>query len=148
MILITDDEFAEIRGVIQDVTDTFHQKPIVYLLKGNSLDINNEDREDEDKTPFNINGLVVWAKTDTDAKVIKNTNGNIDLGEGYVNFNYDDCDVAGLISDLNFIGDAAKDLIQFDGVTYRILAIVPIGQFPLKNSIVRIIFEKIIQGGR
>lgn len=147
MILIDDATFAEIRAVIHDVTDTFHQKVITYIIKGNSLDINNEDRDDEDLTRYDVNGLVVWAKTDTDAKVMKMAGGNLDLGEGYVNFNYDDCDIAGLISNLRFIGDAEKDLIEFDGVKYRILAIVPIGQFPLKNSLVRIIFEKILQNG-
>lgn len=146
-ILISDDEFAEIRAVIQDVTDTFHQKTINYLMRGDSLDLHNEDRTDESFTSYALPGLVVWEKTSDDAKVKESSKGNLDTAEGYVNFNYDDCDAADLISDLKFIGSADEDLIEFDSVRYKILAIVPIGQFPTKNSIVRIIFRKLIKNG-
>lgn len=145
--LITPGEFTEIRSVIQDVTDTFHQKTITYILKGESLDIHGEDRNDQDKTEYDIPGLVVWEKTSDDAKVKKDSSGNTDLTQGYVNFNFDDCDAAGLISSLKFIGDKTRDLVKFDSVTYRIIGIVQIGQFPTKDSIVRVIFERIIPNG-
>lgn len=144
---ITDPEFAEIRGIIQNVTDTFHQKPIVYIIKGESLDINNEDRTDHAETRYNLMGLVVWGTTERDAEVKQSGLGNLDISKGYVNFNYDDCQAVGLISNHQFIGQEEKDYLEFDNTRYRIIGIPPAGQLKDTNSIIKVLFQKIIHGG-
>lgn len=145
--LITPEEFAEIRSVVQDVTDTFHKKSITYLLRGESLDINNEDRTDQTLTPYVIMGLVVWSTTTGEGRVEESREGNLDLTEGYVNFNYDDCDLVGLISGFRFIGMPDQDLIEFDGIRYKVIGIPPLGQFPEKNSLIKVNFRKLTRDG-
>lgn len=139
MDLLSAAERLEIFAAIHDVTDTFCQLPIAYELRGDSLDWANEDRNDEEVTIYNLMGLIVYS----DKKIDLKQYGVQDLGDGYVLFNWEDLQAAGLINGDNFpIMDPARDYMTAQGVRLRALAVPPLGQLGIRQAVVKVFFMK------
>lgn len=145
--LLTDDEFAEIRETIHDVTDTFLRLPVIWKKDKNTAtrmmrDIDHERQYDD----INLQGLVVWEDKGNKAILAKSLNGAVDLADGYVLFNYDDAQAAGVVTlTHNQIVNPAKDYLVFDNEKHEILGLNMLGQLKDKNCLLKVHFKKNIR---
>ncbi len=127
---------AQIRAALQDVTDTFMKTPVVYQLKGESLDRFNEDRLDEGVTTFNFNALVEYPATDGD-KVKQFTEGALSTAEVQLTMNLDDLKLINFVNSSNIcIGNDAKDYFTVNNQLYRVAFIGYDGPLDSKNILV------------
>lgn len=147
--LLTDQDFLEIRTVIDDVIDTFMQLPIVYKQEINTLDRFNEDRDD--KRTFQdhaLTALVVWEKESADAQVTLTREGAVDLSDGYVMFGYDYLLEKNLIdADGNQVFKPELDRIVIREIEYEIIGANQIGQWKDTDCLVKVHIKKQLQDG-
>ena len=142
MSLLSSGQKADIRAAIKSVTDTFMVTPVVYHLKGESIDRFNEDRTDQANTDYNINGLVEYMQQDSD-KVKEMSNGAISHAEVVVTCNLADLKTLGLVNSSNLcIGNDTKDYFTTNGETYKLELIKYDGPLDHQNVLVMIFGNK------
>lgn len=145
MGLISPAQQAKIKQAIESVTDTFMQKPLIYRKYGESLDRFNENRRNNQKlTEYNILGLVVWGSLEGDKTAMDSLGrGGVDMSDGYIAFHVKDLLAVGLVDVLrNFVGKSNSDYIIDQGIEHRIIGHSLKGQFISENLIVKIYIQK------
>lgn len=145
--LISDDEFAEIRSVAKDLTDTFAQLDATYHKVSRKKDILHEKRSDKfDESDVAIKVLEVWESTGEKAQQrTPSKSGRIALDEGYCLVNYEDMVTAGLALNNQWTGDQVNDKITISGTKYDIIGINPIGQLKDQMVLFKIHIKKRIE---
>lgn len=140
--LLSDTDILEIRDAIKQTTDTFLRLPIIYHLREKNFDRLNPDLA-LSKTDFELSALQVYDKTSDTALVDKKTQGKIDLSEGYLLFNFEDLDTAGLIdSEGRFKGKATQDEFTAQGTLFEISGADALGQLDEKFSLLKLWFKR------
>ncbi len=140
--LLSPAQRAQIRLALKDVTDTFMKTPVVYSMKGESLDRFNEDRTDEGSTTFNFNALVEYPTEDSD-KIQKFSEGALDTAEIMLTMNLEDLKAINFVNSSNIcIGNDTKDYFTVNGEVYRVCLICYDGPLDQKNILVVIFGNK------
>jgi len=138
--LISSQEFADIRDVLNDTMYTFLKLDVVYMLDTNS--VTRWMRDIATQRVFvnkNMKGLVVWGQKETDQKEI----GAYDFGDGYVLLRYDDCVAVGIIdADKNLTVTVPQDKIKFNQLEYYVTCVVKVGQLESTDVLVKVFFRK------
>jgi len=141
--LITDAEFAEIREVINDVSETFLQKTITYQLKVQSLSRMNRDRNDIGSyTDVSLSVLVVWEQSEV---AIDRTTGSMDLSDGYALVNWDDLEATILMTTGTLNTDIGADKLIVDGGVMEIIGIEKLGQLKDTFAVLKVYFKKTLK---
>ena len=143
-ILISDDEFNDIRASIRDVTDTFLRKVIVYkhkTVKSNRamMDINKKAFYDD----YNINTLIVMNDGTRGGSEFEFTiNGAVDRAEGYALLNFDELQEQNLVDVMeNFVPGAMNDFVFFNDEMKEVIAVVRKGQLKDKDCVIKVYFK-------
>lgn len=143
-ILISDDEFNEIRSAIRDVTDTFLRKVIVYkhkTVRANRamMDVNKASGFDD----YNINTLIVWNDGSRDGSEFEFTiNGALNRAEGYALLSFDEMQEQNLIDVMeNFVPGAMNDFVFFNDEMKEVIAVVRKGQLKDKDCVIKVYFK-------
>lgn len=142
--LISDSEFAEIRGVLNDVQDTFYGVLVSYKRDVNTITRWQKDVEETRKyESIELNALVVWSTSDADAELVRSVLGADDRNVGYCNVKYDQCLELGIINaDKNIIATPAEDQIEINKKVYPVLGLIKLGQLWDTEVVVKILFRK------
>lgn len=141
MSLLSSGQRRQIRDVIKQVTDTFMVTDIQYHFAAESLDLFNEDRNDQVFNTVNLKGLV--EHNIEDDKIIEKLQGSRDNNIIQVTFNLEDLEVLSLItSDYKFVGNATTDYFTMKGELYKILDLRYDGPLDSKDVLVVLEGEK------
>lgn len=142
--LISQDEFTEIRTVLNDVQETFYGTQIIYKKDKNTVTRFQRDIEEKRTyVEYNLDVLVVWNATGNSAEIVRNTIGASDENVGYCNVAYDEMLAKGLIdANKNLITKPAEDKLIINNKEYPILALVKLGQLWNTEVVVKILFRK------
>ena len=145
---LTDEDFAEIRSAIQDVTDTFLRLPITFKkLTGHLSRFSGDRKKTKTTSDIVVNGLIVWGGGgSSDGQFEIDETGKRDLDEGYILFNFDDMETAGLTDNENVIVMEGDTIIARD-INYKITGVEPLGQLKDKDCVVKIYIKKLTQDG-
>lgn len=142
MTLLSSGQIADIRTAVKSVTDTFFVTPVVYHLKGDSIERFNEDRADQANTDYNINALVEYPQQDSD-KVKEMSAGAISKADVVLSLNLADMKTAGLVNSSNLcIGNESKDYFTTNGETYKVELIKYDGPLSQQNVLLLIFGNK------
>jgi len=134
--LLTDSDFAQIRTAVNDISESFLQKTVVYKRKIESLDRMNRDLNVKGSfSDVNLDVLVVWEQTEV---VTDRTTGTMDLSDGYILVNYDAIAATSLMISVKLITNVAIDKIVLDGSEMRLIGIETLGQ--LKDTFTMVKF--------
>lgn len=134
--LLTDSDFAQIRTAVNDISESFLQKTVVYKRKIESLDRMNRDLNVKGSfSDVNLDVLVVWEQTEV---VTDRTTGTMDLSDGYILVNYDAIAATSLMISGKLITNVAIDKIVLDGSEMRLIGIETLGQ--LKDTFTMVKF--------
>lgn len=135
-------EIAEIRSVIQEVTDSFFVTPVAYYLSNTKLSRFNEDNDNSSYIRYYIKGLVEY----TGGSVQFSQQGAIDKGNVKITFNTEDLIKVGLFDVVNFetIMSSEKDYMEVNGGRYKVKDVSLDGPIDRKNVLVIVIGENLI----
>lgn len=150
MGLISPAQQAKIKLAIESVTDTFMQKSITYRKYGESLDMFNENRRNNQQfTEYTVLGLVVWGSLEGDKTAMDSLGrGGVDMSDGYIAFHVKDLLAVGLVDVMrNFVGEANADYVVDQGIEHRVIGHSLKGQFIDENLIVKIYIQKKMKNG-
>lgn len=144
--LISDEEFAEIRGDINDVIFTFTRNSVIQY----SMDKNTTTRFQKDITDarkyntVNLNGLVVWDKAGADALAIPVDNkGAQDFNRGYILFAFDDCLAVGMVNAENKVTTKyPADKVVANGEELTVEGINVVGQLNGTMCLVKVHIQR------
>lgn len=143
--MFTPAQIAQFRKAIKDTTDLFFGLNATYHLYGESTDTFEEDNTQRQVTNYTVPCLKVYEDTE-DGQVEIKKEGLYDMSEGYILFNFQDCETVGLI-DVNgrFIGNPNLDEVTVMAIKFQIIGINLLGQWVDKNSLVKIQVRKQIR---
>jgi hypothetical protein len=104
----------------------------------------NESKEGStSNTDINIIGLIVYAKTGTNAENSRMESGSVDLSTGYAMFNWNDLNTAGLIDgDNNPTFNSNVDEMEFMGYTFKMTGQELVGPFEDRFALVKVHFKR------
>lgn len=153
---LTDADFQEIRGAINDAVETFAQKTVYYSLSpAETLSRFGRDKQNADnKTDYTLLALVVWDAPDAELQV--DELGKFDFSMGYVLFSWDYLDTEGLIvntvngdgiTEAKPIFRAEKDKIKIDGESLEVMGVVVQGQLKDRECVVKVFFKRGLKNG-
>jgi len=146
--LLTDEIFATVRGVINDVCETFLQKPAV--LKKMQPVISRFKRDNDQTANFTDYDLPVLSVIDKNSNLIRSKTGLEVTPEFYLLVNFDVLDSLGLVSttdpDQKVNINPASDYIIIDETRYNIIGNIDlIGQWKDRYCVAKIFCKKPIQ---
>lgn len=151
MGFLDDEDFEEIRQIINETVETFAQKPIKYnlsveySLQRMGRDLNNANLPAE----YDLLGLVVWEAKDSEIEIEEL--GKYDFSMGFVLFSWDYLASEGLIVETGGyvipITEPEKDTIIIDGKTVEVMGVWTGGQLKDTDSIVKIFFKRNLPNG-
>lgn len=151
MGLISNSNRLKIKTAIKSVTDTFFQKPIIYIRRTTSTDEFQENRSPQEEQRYN---LLAFVKFNAGPGGIgpdpthPDGGGSYDNNDGYVLFHIEDLRAVGMIDEQNnFIGSSLADLVIYQETTLIITGSVSIAQFIDENLLVRMAFKKRVSDG-
>lgn len=141
--LVTGAEFAEFRGAINDVVDTFHNFTITHIGAGGEFDRWSEENEQE-KTETDLRCLVEFKSESEDVETKRMQTGAIDIQQLEVSFGIDYLDSVGMMdaTTKEAAFDRAKDYFRYEGVLYRLIGMVADGPIDDKNALIIITLDK------
>ncbi len=138
--LISDSEFAEIRTVINDVSETFLQKTVTYKLKTVSMDRMNRDRNEKGSfQDVNLDVLVVWDETEVETD---RTNGVMDLSDGYLLVNWDYLETTPLLDSGVLKTNIGADRVIVDDKELILIGIEKLGQLKDTFTVLKFYIKK------
>ena len=133
MDLVSQADWDAFNGAMKDIEDTFFDTPIVLtILDKNTIKpqlFNEGDKLDRlANVAYNFNALVVYKKLDDDSEFDRKAEGAMDQTEGYILLNYETLRAAGLINADEYpTFDGTDDILQVNGIEFRIIGVNPLG---------------------
>ena len=143
---LTDSDFAEIRGAIADVSETFLQKEVSYRLFRESMSrMSTDQNKSATYEDFKVMGLVVWSER----KPIESRTGISDLSDGYLLLNIDQLkqitgEESGTLwnDEDTLMMNEGTDRVVIDGAEMKVLLVQPLGQLKDTEVVMKVFFEK------
>ena len=144
--LLTDQDFAEIRANLKDVTDTFLTKDVTYRLFQESMTrMNSDSNKNATYEDFILQSLVIHASNPP----LESRQGIADLGEDYLLFSMDvllaavnDNEAVLFGEDGAMLMTGPQDRLVIDGEEMLVDSVTPIGPLNGTEVLVKVIFKK------
>lgn len=133
MALISASQIAGIKNIIQQVTDTFFVTPITIHRAIDTLDVNNEDRLDEQFEDYSLNCMF-------EIPIVKQVDAS---QQGYTQFydikatlNYRDIISVGLAENNETKINNARDYVTINSKRYKIISVALDGPIEAENVLI------------
>ena len=137
--LLSSQDFADVRDVLNDVMFTFFKRDIIYKLDSNTATRFMKDISSaRNYTEIPLKGFIAWNGDETKQK----ETGAYDYDTGYCLLRYDDCLTNGIVVDKNLATTPPQDKLSFEGKDYYIDGMFFIGQWKDTDVMIKIIFRK------
>ena len=152
MSLLTPEDILAFKSAIKQVTDTFNKVPVKIIQRSKKVTVFNQSRKDTNtNTEYNLFALSIYDTQDTGSEPKKSEAGSLDMTEGYLLFNFEDLDAAGLIGaapDYSPLIVANRDTVEFYGKVFEIEGVNLTGPVEDKYALVKLHFKRRKHGGQ
>lgn len=140
MSLLTDGQWAQFKGAIKQVTDTFFNIPVTFKKRSSSLSLLSGERSDDTENDIVVNALAIYTTTGDDVSKMVASGAKIDK-DGYAVFNFQDITDAGLMDGNNVNLTPNKDSMLFNGLEYEVKDSDPVGPLKDEYALVKVNFK-------
>jgi len=150
MAFLEDDDFQEIRDVLNETIETFTKKTVFYELSPSETvsRFGRDNHNADNSTRYELLGLVVWNAPDSEITV--ETLGKFDFSMGYVLFGWDYLLSQGLVETIdnngtperNVVFIPEKDFITIEGEKLQVMGVNLAGQLNATEVVVKVFFKR------